>query len=204
MRCSTREQARSGLGLAAQRDVITAEAARRGWVLTALHEEVASGGRADRPVLRQVIDGLRPGDVLAVARLDRLTRSLLDFAGIVREAQSQGWSLAVLDQDFDLGTASGRAMAGMLAVFAEYERELIRARITEAMRALPRERRGGPCYSEAVRAKAQRLRDGGLTLKAVAVELERQGIRPARGGKKLHASTVARILAAPTGGTEKD
>jgi DNA invertase Pin-like site-specific DNA recombinase len=194
-RVSTQEQGRSGLGLAAQRAAIESEGRRRGWALVGVREEIASGARGDRPVLREVVDALRPGDALAVAKLDRLTRSLLDFAGIVHEAQAGGWSLVVLDQGFELSTPSGRAMAGMLAVFAQYERELIGQRVSDALRSLPRDRRNGrPCFSGHVLTRARALRDEGMTLRAVAAQLTAEGVTPPRGGRGLYASTVSRML----------
>jgi DNA invertase Pin-like site-specific DNA recombinase len=194
-RVSTAEQGRSGLGLAAQHDSIEAYAASRGWSLAEIHEEVASGSNAERPVLREAIGSLRRGDVFVVARLDRLTRSLLDFATIVKRAQAERWSLVVLDQGFDLGSASGRAMAGMLAVFAEYERELIGQRTSDALRSLPRERRNGrPVYGEDVRARAHELRDLGHSMRSIASILESDGVAPPRGGRKIHCATVSRML----------
>jgi DNA invertase Pin-like site-specific DNA recombinase len=93
VRVSTEEQGRSGLGLAAQRAAILA--ARPDAEIV---EEVASGGRADnRPRLEEVRASLQRGDVLVVSRLDRLTRSLYDFADLVREAERRGWSLTALD-----------------------------------------------------------------------------------------------------------
>ena len=83
-----------------------------------MHEDVASGAKNDRAGLRSITAALGPGDALVVARLDRLTRSLLQFAGLVEDARSAGWSLVVVDQGFDRGTPAGRAMAGMCAVFA--------------------------------------------------------------------------------------
>jgi DNA invertase Pin-like site-specific DNA recombinase len=194
-RVSTREQARSGLGLAAQRAAIESEAQRRGWRLVDVREEIASGAKGDRPVLREIVDALRPGETLAVAKLDRLTRSLLDFASIVREAQERRWSLVVLDQGFELDTPSGRAMAGMLAVFAEYERELIGQRVRDALRSMPRERRNGrPCYPTEVLHRARSLRDSGMTMSAIAQRLTSEGVSPPRGGRRLYASTVSRML----------
>jgi DNA invertase Pin-like site-specific DNA recombinase len=130
-----------------------------------------------------------------VARLDRLTRSLLQFASVVELAQRRGWSLVVVDQGFDLGTPAGRAMAGMCAVFAAYERDLISQRTSEALRSLPRERRNGrPVYPEAVRTRARELRDEGHSMRSIAGILEREGVRPPRGGARLHSATVSRLL----------
>jgi DNA invertase Pin-like site-specific DNA recombinase len=195
VRVSTEEQGRSGLGIAAQITAIESYVRGRGWTLGELHEEVASGARHDRPVLASLLSSLRPGDTLVVARLDRLTRSLLHFASVVEVASRSGWSLVVVDQGFDLGTPSGRAMAGMCAVFASYERELIGQRTSAALRALPRERRNGqPAYTDAVRRRAHELHDLGMSLRAIASVLLAEGVVPVRGGATLHASAVSRML----------
>jgi DNA invertase Pin-like site-specific DNA recombinase len=194
-RVSTDEQGRSGLGLAAQRTTIEQYAAARSWPRVEVHEEVASGARDNRPVLGALLASVRPGDTLVVARLDRLTRSLLQFATVVEVARGSGWSLVVVDQGFDLGTPAGRAMAGMFAVFASYERELIGQRTSLALRALPRERRNGrPVYSEAVRGRARELRSAGASFRLIAATLMEEGVAPARGGRALHPSTISRLI----------
>jgi DNA invertase Pin-like site-specific DNA recombinase len=183
------------LGLAAQRDAIESYARARGWDVV-ISEEVASGRRGERPVLRQLVASLRRGDALVVAKLDRLTRSLLDFASLVELAKRDGWSLVVVDSGFDLNTPAGRMMASMLATFAQFEAELIGQRTSEALRALPRERRNGrPVYSEDVRARARELREMGHPLHSIGAILAGEGVRPPRGGRTLHGSTVSRLLA---------
>ncbi len=146
VRVSTEEQARSGLGLEAQRRAIEQAVRRRGWELLAIEVDVASGSRRARKpgrerALRRCASGEAAG--LVVAKLDRLSRSLIDFAELVELAQRESWNLVVLDQDLDFTTPNGRAMAGVLAVFAEYERELISERTKRAL--------------EATRAQGQRL-----------------------------------------------
>lgn len=143
-----------------------------------------------------MLASLREGDIVIVARLDRLTRSLLQFAGLVERATEEGWSLVAVDQAFDLGTPAGRAMAGMCAVFAAYERDLIAERTREALRALPRDRRNGrPVYDGLVRERAVALKAEGLTLREIAKALMAEGVLPVRGGTRLYASTVSRLLA---------
>ena len=196
-RVSTLEQSRSGLGLAAQRDAIETCVAqdRRGWALVEVHVEVASGAKSNRPVLGELLATLGDGDALIVARLDRLTRSLLQFASIVEQATRCGWSLVVVDQGFDLGTPAGRAMAGMCAVFATYERELIGQRTSEALRALPRARRNGrPVYPESVRERVRELHALGHSMRSIAATLTADGVVPIRGGSRIHSATVSRLL----------
>jgi DNA invertase Pin-like site-specific DNA recombinase len=64
----------------------------------------------------------QPGDLLAVPKFDRLSRSLADFAALIARAQREGWVLACLDPEIDLSTATGVAFAQMLGVFAEFKR----------------------------------------------------------------------------------
>jgi DNA invertase Pin-like site-specific DNA recombinase len=197
VRVSTDGQEESGLGLADQRARIEEEAARHGWDVE-IREEVGSGGRADnRPVLAGVRVELRRGDVLVVAKADRLTRSLLDFADVVAEAQRRGWTLLVLDQGFDLNTTNGRAMAGMLAVFAQWERELIGERIRSAF-AVKRAQGDPQQASNEARTRILELRAAGLTQEGIARELTQAGFKPPRTrgrvGNRWHRSLVRRVL----------
>jgi DNA invertase Pin-like site-specific DNA recombinase len=178
-RVSTQEQGHSGLGLAAQRTTIGPA--------DELREEVASGAKQDRPVLDAVLGSMRRGDELRVARLDRLTRSTLQFSEIVERARRDGWKLVVVQEGFDLSTPAGRAMAGMLSVFAQYERELISSRVSEALRASPK-----AAYPPQVRDRARELRDEGRPLHVIAKALMAEGVKPR--GERLYASTVSSLL----------
>src|SRR5690348_11352951 len=90
-----------------------------------------------RPSMERALAALRSGnaDTLIVAKLDRLSRSVLDFAGLVCEAQERGWNLVVLDLGLDLGTPQRRFTAHVLCAMAELERELIGQRTREALAA---------------------------------------------------------------------
>ena len=140
---STEEQADKRNGLEAQRAAIDAEAERRGWDVEHYADEGASGNYINgnlREVLHLLASG--QGDGLIVARLDRLARSVVDAANIIEDAQTQGWSLVVLDLSLDLTTAAGRMMARTVVSFAEYERELISERTKAGLAA--KKRRGEP------------------------------------------------------------
>ena len=83
VRVSTEEQGMSGAGLQAQRAAIIAECERRGWTLVEIAEDVGRSGKdLKRPGIRAALDMLAAGDAsaLVVAKLDRLSRSMLDFA----------------------------------------------------------------------------------------------------------------------------
>lgn len=128
LRVSTEEQALSGLGLADQRAVIEREAGRRDWPLpTFLSDEGHSAKNLERPAIAEALGRLRAGQasLLVVSKLDRLSRSLLDFATLMDQAHREGWELVVLDLAIDTTTPAGRLMANLMASFAEYERQLI-------------------------------------------------------------------------------
>src|SRR5215813_1348062 len=99
-RVSTSEQSDSGLGLAAQKAAIHAEAKRHGWTLIAIYEDVASGrSLRQRPGLEAAFEAVANGkaDGLIVSRLDRLSRSVGDFAQILSRFQRRNWGLVVMD-----------------------------------------------------------------------------------------------------------
>jgi DNA invertase Pin-like site-specific DNA recombinase len=172
-RCSTEEQAASGLGLAAQRAAILGR-----YPEAEIREETASGARAARPVLAEVLDGLRRGDVLVVATLSRLVRNVRQAAELLDRSMREGWALVALDTGIDTGTVMGRAMAQMAAVFAELERAQTVARTVAACDV--RDPQVG-----ARRLQIRRLLDEGLGCTAVARALG------------CHRTTVLREAARP-------
>ena len=106
-----------------------AEAIKAKYPAAIIREEKASATtREGRPVLGLILDIIGPGDKLVVWKLDRLARDLGDMCGIVKELESKGASLEILDQNIDTGTASGKAFLQMLGVFAEFETNLRRER----------------------------------------------------------------------------
>ena len=136
LRVSTEEQAVSRLGLADQRAAIEREAERRDWpAVTFLSDEGYSAKNLERPAIAEAIGRLRAGQaaLLVVSKLDRLSRSLLDFATLMDQAHREGWELVVLDLALDTTTPSGRLMANVMASFAEYERHLIGQRTSAAL-----------------------------------------------------------------------
>ena len=200
LRVSTEEQALSGLGLADQRLVIANEADRRGWAeVEYLSDQGFSARNLARPALNQALDLLRRGHagVLVVSKLDRLSRSLLDFATLMDRAQREGWELVVLDVAIDTTTPSGALMANVMAAFAEYERRLIGARTSSALQQLKRQgvRLGRPrVMSSDALTRIATQRANGATLAAIAEGLNGDGVATARGGAKWHPSTVKAAL----------
>jgi len=137
IRVSTAEQADSGAGLEAQRAAIEAEAQRRGWTLVGTFEDAGASGKSmnGRPGLQEVLQAVERGDAqaLVVAKLDRLSRSLLDFASLMERGRKRGWSLVALDLGVDSSTPAGEMMASVLATFAQFERRLIGQRTRDAL-----------------------------------------------------------------------
>jgi DNA invertase Pin-like site-specific DNA recombinase len=134
VRVSTTEE-RQGAGMTGQGRAVEQYASQRGWAAEVVREEGSGASVESRPALQDALGRLarHEADALIVAKLDRLSRSLVDFADILRRAEREGWVLVVLDPELDMSTAGGRAMAGMLAVFAEFERSMIRERIKSAL-----------------------------------------------------------------------
>jgi DNA invertase Pin-like site-specific DNA recombinase len=138
LRVSTNEQADSGAGIAAQRAAILAEAEKRGWSIPDikwLKDEGFSGKSLKRPQIQQALEMLNAGEasILMVAKMDRLSRSMLDFASLMQRAQKEGWALVALDSPADLTTPSGEAMAAVMMVFSQLERRLIGERTKAAL-----------------------------------------------------------------------
>jgi len=141
-RVSTGEQADSGAGLAAQESQLRAEAERRGWVVVGLLSDAGASGSSmrKRPELADALALVDrgQGDVLAVAKLDRLSRSVLDFAQLMVRARDLGWGLVALDLGVDTTTTSGRLVANVMVSVTEWERDIIGQRTREGLA----ERRG--------------------------------------------------------------
>jgi DNA invertase Pin-like site-specific DNA recombinase len=200
VRVSTEEQADSQLGLAAQRAAIIAEADRRGWRLVEIIEDAGVSGRSlNRPGMTMVLAALREkrADTLVVSKLDRLGRSLLDLASLIERAAKEGWGLVALDIGVDTATLSGKAMAGMMAVFAELERGMIGLRTREALRAAQERgtlvgRRSTLPVEVSDRINAERA--AGKSLRAIADGLNDEGVATGQGGRRWYPSTVRAVL----------
>ena len=116
--------------LALQRDAMAAYVQQRGGSIVLTIEEVSSGAseRRQREVLMQAARR-RAIDAIVVWRLDRWGRSLADVVSTLQELQALGIGFISLGEALDFTTPTGRAMAGLLAIFAEFEREILRERV---------------------------------------------------------------------------
>lgn len=203
IRVSTEEQVESGLGLEAQRRAIMSAAETRGWQLLRICEDAGASGKSltGRPGLVSALDAVESGEAasLVVAKLDRLSRSLMDFAGLMDRSRRRGWGLVALDLGVDSGTPSGEMLASVLAVFAQFERRMIGVRTREALavkRAQGVRLGRPPILPSATVARMTAFRRRGMTLQAIAARLNDDGVPTAHGGRRWHSSTVHAVLRA--------
>ena len=190
----------NGVSLEAQRAAITDACKQRGWNLVDVVEDKArSGATMKRPGVLRAINRLdNDEDVLVIARLDRLSRSVRDFANLLYEAQ-RGWNVAALDMGIDTTTPQGEMMAHMLMAVAEFERKLIGERTKQALAYVRKQGKqlGRPReVSDQAIERIRELRRGGKkqrTYSEIARLLNEQRL-PTRRGGRWHPSSVKRVL----------
>jgi DNA invertase Pin-like site-specific DNA recombinase len=200
LRVSTDEQHSSGAGLGAQRSAIENECTRRGWELLRIVGEDAGASSAtlDRKGLTSALEALDAGkaDVLVIAKLDRLSRSVAQGAQVMDRAKRKGWSLVALDFGLDTTTPAGEMVANVILSTAQYERRLIgeRTRAALAAKKAAGVRLGRPqALSDELVRRIRADRQAGQSFGAIARALEAEGVPTARGGKAWHASTVKAV-----------
>src|SRR5215469_1859863 len=151
-RCAiyTRKSSEEGLeqdfnSLHAQREACEAfvrSQAGEGWRLTKTHYDDGglSGGTMERPALRRLLEDIGQGlvDVVVVYKVDRLTRSLADFAKMVELFDIKGISFVAVTQQFNTTTSMGRLTLNVLLSFAQFEREVTGERIRDKIAASKR------------------------------------------------------------------
>jgi DNA invertase Pin-like site-specific DNA recombinase len=200
VRVSTDEQHARGGGLAAQRTAITAECERRGWQLLGIigEDAGASSVTLERAGLQRALEQLdrHQADVLVVAKLDRLSRSLKQGTEVMERAQRRGWSLVALDFGLDTTTPAGELVANVMLSTGQYERRLIGQRTRDALAAkraqgvvLGRPRELPAVVLDRIREE----RATGRSLRAIADGLTADGVPTARGGAAWSSSTVQRV-----------
>ena len=181
-RVSTHDQQTLPLQIRTMREY----AVKRNWTIVAQTKEIGSGAsqREQRETLIAAARR-REVDVVLVWRLDRWGRSVADLVSTLQELQHLGVGFVSLTEAPDLTTPAGRAMAGLLAVFAEFEREILRERVRAGL--------------DHARQQGQRLgRPPSVVHKTVeARKLHRQGISKSEIARQLQISrtSVRRLLA---------
>jgi DNA invertase Pin-like site-specific DNA recombinase len=199
VRVSTAEQASEGASLDAQRVALTAEAKVRGWDVEIAADEGVSAKNLNRPALQAALARLDRGDAdfLLAVRLDRVSRSVADFAGLLDRATKKGWGLVFQSPNIDTSDPAGRFTSNVLASAAQYERELNGARTREGMM----QRKAEGVHIGRPRVLPQQVLDrviadraSGLSMAKIAVGLQTDGIPTARGGSRWYPSTINDIL----------
>jgi DNA invertase Pin-like site-specific DNA recombinase len=198
-RVSTGEQVSSGAGLEAQRAALQAEADRRGWALEFVTENGLSAKDLNRPALTGALARLDKGeaDVLMVSKLDRLSRSVKDFGGLLERAARRNWSVLCLDLGVDTTTPVGEFTANVVVSASQYERRLIGQRTKDALAAKKAAgvRLGRPrTLPDDVVAHIVRAKASGGSLAGIARDLTAENVPTAQGGRRWYASTIAAVL----------
>jgi DNA invertase Pin-like site-specific DNA recombinase len=211
-RVSTDEQAASGLGLEAQLTTCEGHATARGWQPVAVFTDAGVSGSVPlrvRPAGAQAVDLAKAlGAVLLVAKMDRVGRDLVDRMTLLRDAADEGWRIESPDMGgVDAATPEGKMIHGVMASFAEYEREVTRARTRAALRAKIRrgERVGMPPQVDPDAVKWAKLwREGGMSYQAIAARLDEEGFTPPRAAR-WHRKTVSHMVTGePWGAVTKE
>lgn len=214
IRVSTADQAESGAGLAAQVAAINAFAKRHGLTITETFEDAGISGAAgleDRPGLAAAIGRLRRGDVLLIAKRDRLGRDVLNVMMAEKVIAKRGASVVSADGVGNGDGAADQFMRSIMDAAAAFERNLIRARTKAAMAA---KRKAGERVGEVpfgwtidaegrlvedadeqnVLAKIVACRQAGMSLRKIAAILTESGCVTKKGGTAWSHSTVQSIL----------
>lgn len=149
LRVSTEEQAKEGFSINAQRERLTKYADLKDWDLFDLYvDEGRSGKSTDRPELQRMLADAkgRKFNVILFFKLDRFTRSVKDLYHLWEELEKQGVDLHSATEPIDTTTPIGRALMGLLGIFAQLERETIAERVGFGMEQMVREGgwHGGP------------------------------------------------------------
>ena len=181
-RVSTHDQQTLPLQIHAMRDF----AAKRNWTIAVQIKEIGSGA-VHRKLRATLIAAARRReiDVVLVWRLDRWGRSVADLVSTLQELQHLGVGFVSLTEALDLTTPAGRAMAGLLAVFAEFERDILRERV-----------RAGLVHARQLGKKLGRP-PSVVHNAAVVAKLCRQGISKSEIARRLQIgrTSVRRLLA---------
>jgi DNA invertase Pin-like site-specific DNA recombinase len=182
-RVSTHDQQTIPLQTRAMRDY----AARRGWTVVMHVKEIGSGA-SQREQREKLLEAARRRevDVVLVWRLDRWGRSVTDLLATLQELEHLGVGFVSLTEALDLTTPAGRAMAGLLAIFAEFEREILRERVRAGLEHARRngKRLGRPQTAALHANQIQKLYGAGTSKSEIARQLQ------------IGRTSVRRILAA--------
>lgn len=214
IRVSTREQARDGISLDAQEAICRRTAEARGRVVVGVYRDEGVSGRselANRTGLRHAIAEVHAladagkDAVLVAYSVSRVARSQRILWQLIDPAKELALPLLSATEPFDTSTSMGRAMLGMIGVWSQLEADIIGERTRDALAQVRAsgKRLGAPTTlmkSESTVALIVKLRDDGLSIRAICEKLNADGVRGIRGGKwwvKNVRSVLAQAAAAP-------
>lgn len=147
VRVSTQEQAAEGYSIQEQTDRLSKYCEARGWILVSTYTDPGySGANTDRPALKKLLSDAesRRFDMVLVYKLDRLSRSQKDTMHIIEDIfLPNDIDFVSMNENFDTGTPFGRAMIGILSVFAQLERDQIKDRMGMGKEARAKEGKWG-------------------------------------------------------------
>jgi DNA invertase Pin-like site-specific DNA recombinase len=189
-------------GLDAQEDVIREHCRARGWTIAGIERDQASGKTTNgRPGLERALAACRSGltDGIIASKVDRLSRSVVDFGRLLEDARRHDFNVVCLDLGVDLSTPQGELIANVLASVAQWERKVIAERTRQALAVVKARgtKLGNPnlkSASDAAIARIIQLRAQGLNLEAIARVLNAEHVPTAQNGARWHGSTIGRIL----------
>lgn len=200
-RVSTREQAEDGHGLDAQRAEITRTAEARGWQIVDWCTDAGVSGAhlAGRNGWSQAVALAESGHVdgIVATKIDRVSRSVADFANLVCRAKDKRWNLVVLDIGLDLSSPTGEFVATIMCAAAQLERRMIGQRTKDGLAAAKAKgvKLGGPrSLPDDVAQRINDLRQDGATLTAIADRLNLERVPTAKGGDRWWPSSVRAVL----------
>lgn len=185
------------ISIEAQRDQLHAWALGRGIDdLDIRVDHGHSGKTLDRPAIAGALQELEHAGTgtLVVCKLDRLTRSLVDFAAVMEQSRRQGWHLVALDVGVDTSTPAGELVATFMAALAQWERRMIADRTVTALAKLADQgqRLGRPsAIPDEVLARIVALRGAGRSYQAIADALNADHVPTAGRAKAWAKSSVA-------------
>jgi DNA invertase Pin-like site-specific DNA recombinase len=169
-RVSTQDQQTIPLQIRAMREY----AARREWTIVLQVKEVGSGA-SERELRQKLMEAARRReiDIVLVWRLDRWGRSLPDLVSTLEELNHLGVGFVSLTEALDLTTSIGRAMAGLLSVFAQFEHEILRERVRAGLAHARQngKRLGRPATAAAKTAEIRKLHRSGVSKAEIARRL---------------------------------
>ena len=214
LRASTLKQSEEGYSLDYQRDKLLDFAGLKDWEVVEEYTDAGESGRTiNRPAFKRMVEDAEKNrfDAVLVYKLDRFSRSLQDLLNVINIMQSHGVFVWSVTQSYDDRTPEGRLMRNMLGSFAQFESEMIGARVKDGMarRAREGEWNTSSPYGFLMDGKLHPVEEeikvvkriyteylSGETMGGIADTLNSEGIMGKRGGK-WNPNSVRRVLTNP-------